>query len=47
MFVVEGRPAPGVDVETAKKAIWQELENLKEEAIDDRELQNNQALFPS
>ena len=39
MFVVEGRPAPGVDVETAKKAIWQELENLKEEAIDDRELQ--------
>lgn len=42
MFVIEGRPAPGVSVEKAKKSIWNELEILKNEIIDSRELQKLQ-----
>ena len=39
MFVIEGRPMPDVSIENAKKAIWNELEMLKKEPIDSRELQ--------
>ena len=39
MFVLEGRPNKDVTLEEATKAVWQELELLKSEAIDDRELQ--------
>lgn len=39
MFVIEGRPMPNVGIEKAKQAIWNELELLKKEPIDSRELQ--------
>lgn len=39
MFVIEGRPMPNIGTEKAKQAIWHELELLKEEQIDARELQ--------
>lgn len=39
MFVIEGRPMENVGLSTAKDAIWHELELLKKEPIDDRELQ--------
>lgn len=39
MFVIEGRPMPNVGIEQAKQAIWNELELLKKEPIDNRELQ--------
>jgi len=39
MFVIEGRPMPKIGTEKAKQAIWHELELLKEEQIDSREIQ--------
>ena len=39
MFVLEGRPMPGIGIEKAKEAIWNELELLKDDPIDTRELQ--------
>ena len=39
MFVIEGRPMPGVGIDEAKRVIWNELEILKKEKIDSRELQ--------
>lgn len=39
MFVIEGRPMPNISIKDAKKAIWYELEQLKKEPIDSRELQ--------
>ena len=42
VFVIEGRPMEGVDIDIAKKAIWKELELLKSEAINTRELQKLQ-----
>lgn len=38
VFVVEGKPTPGVPVETAEAAIWEELERLKTERVPDNEL---------
>ena len=38
MFIIEGRPNKNVDLETAKAAIWNELEILIHEEIDSREL---------
>lgn len=39
MFVIEGRPMENVGLSTAIDAIWHELELLKKEPINDRELQ--------
>jgi len=39
LFIIEGRPMPDINVETMKKAIWHELDLLKEVKIDQRELQ--------
>lgn len=42
VFVIEGRPMEGIDIAEAKTAIWKELDLLKKEAINDRELQKLQ-----
>lgn len=47
LLVIEGKPAEGVSVETGLAAIWQELEQLKREAIDARELTKIQHRFES
>jgi predicted Zn-dependent peptidase len=47
LLVVEGRPSDGVTVEDALAAIWAELEQLKNEAIDERELKKIQHRFES
>lgn len=47
LLVIEGRPADGVSVEDALGAIWRELEQLKNEAIEERELQKIQHRFES
>jgi zinc protease len=39
MFVIEGRPMPEISLDRAKEAIWSELEILKKEPLDSRELQ--------
>jgi len=39
MLVIEGRPMKDVTLEDAKAAIWKELNELREVAIDDTELQ--------
>jgi predicted Zn-dependent peptidase len=47
LLVVEGRPATGVSMETAIAAIWEELELLKTEMLETRELQKIQHKFES
>ncbi|HMO40663.1 MAG TPA: pitrilysin family protein [Saprospiraceae bacterium] len=42
LFIIEGKPNPGVSIETAKNAIWEELEMLKTQPIPDAELQKLQ-----
>ncbi len=37
--LIEGKPSEGVSLETAEKAIWEELELMKKEVIADLELQ--------
>jgi len=39
IFIIDGKPAEGVSMETAEKEIWKELENIKNELINDYELQ--------
>jgi len=39
LFLIEGKPAEGVSLEAAAAAIWEELDALKRELIDDHELQ--------
>lgn len=39
LFIIEGHPAKGVSQEKAEEAIWQELEEIKTQAIPERELQ--------
>ena len=39
LFVIEGRPMPNIEIDQAKAAIWKELDNLKQEKLDQRELQ--------
>lgn len=39
LFVIEGKPIPGVSLETAEKAIWEELNQLKNVLLAERELQ--------
>ena len=38
LFVVEGKPLPGISMETAEAAIWVELERIKNENIPEQEL---------
>lgn len=47
LLVVEGRPAAGVSVSDAISAVWEELELLKKEMIETRELQKIQHRFES
>jgi predicted Zn-dependent peptidase len=47
LLVVEGRPAEGVDIETALAAIWEELEAVKSKPIEQRELEKIQHRFES
>jgi len=47
LLVIEGRPSEGVSVDDALAAIWGELEQLKNEAIEERELQKIQHRFES
>ncbi len=47
LLVIEGRPAEGVPMDKATAAIREELELLKKEPIDDRELKKIQHRFES
>ena len=47
LLVVEGRPTDGVSIEAAVAAIWEELNLLKAEAIETRELEKIQHKFES
>ncbi|MFN0213634.1 MAG: M16 family metallopeptidase [Saprospiraceae bacterium] len=47
LLVIEGRPSDGISVEDAIAAIWKELDQLKTEAIEERELQKIQHRFES
>lgn len=47
LLVIEGRPSEGVSVEDALAAIWAELELLKNEVIEERELKKIQHRFES
>lgn len=38
LFVVEGKPLPGISMETAEEAIWTELNRLKNEDVPEHEL---------
>ncbi|HEY1008721.1 MAG: M16 family metallopeptidase [Daejeonella sp.] len=38
LFVVEGKPLPGVSMDTAENAIWVELDRLKNETVPEQEL---------
>jgi predicted Zn-dependent peptidase len=38
LFVVEGKPLPGVSMETAEAAIWTELDRMKREPVPEQEL---------
>lgn len=38
LFVVEGKPLPGITIEAAEEAIWDELKRLKTEEVTDYEL---------
>lgn len=38
LFVLEGKPLPGVSIEAAEAAIWTELERLKYEEVPEHEL---------
>ncbi|MCC6281498.1 MAG: insulinase family protein [Saprospiraceae bacterium] len=47
LLVIEGRPATGVSIDDALAAIWEELELLKKEVIEERELKKIQHRFES
>ncbi len=47
LFVIEGRPTDGVSVEAAIAAVWEELELLKTQLIERRELEKIQHKFES
>ncbi len=47
LLVIEGRPAEGVSSDEALAAIWDQLEDLKREAVPARELQKIQRRFES
>lgn len=39
LFHITGKPAPGVTLEAAEAAVWQELKALTEESVDEDELE--------
>lgn len=39
LFIVEGKPLPGVDIDTAETAIWKELKIMADEDVLDYELE--------
>ena len=39
LFHITGKPAPGVTLEAAETAVWQELKALTEESVDEDELE--------
>lgn len=47
LFQISGKPAAGVSLEEAEKAVWQELEILKNEAIPEEELEKVKNKFES
>jgi len=47
LLVIEGRPSEGVSPDEALAAVWEELDLLKNEPIDTRELQKIQHRFES
>src|SRR5690606_12625604 len=47
MFVIEGKVNPDVDIDVADKAIWSELENLKNELVFEEELTKVKNKFES
>lgn len=47
LFIIEGKPSEGVSIETATAAIWQELEDLKNTVISERELLKIQRRYES
>lgn len=38
LFVIEGKPLPGISMETAEAAIWAELDRIKNEPVPEQEL---------
>src|SRR5690606_950886 len=38
LFVIDGKPLPGVSMEEAERAIWTELERMKSEPVGEDEL---------
>lgn len=47
LFYVLGKPVPGISLEEAESAIWEELEKLKEETIGEHELEKVKNRFES
>lgn len=39
LFVVEGKPLPGISLEAAEQAIWEQLEQLRTELVSEYELE--------
>ncbi len=39
LLIIEGKPAEGISLETAEAAVWQELDLLKNDLVEERELQ--------
>ena len=39
LFLIEGKPMPGITLETAEKAVWEQLTFLKNNLVSERELE--------
>ena len=42
LFIIEGKPCPGISLAEGEKLIWNELEKLKNELVEERELKKVQ-----
>ena len=47
LFQISGKPAPGVSLEQAEAAVWEELEALKNTLVDEHELEKVKNKFES
>lgn len=47
LFQVAGKPSPGFSLEEAEKNVWEEIERLKTEPVDSRELEKVKNKFES
>lgn len=47
LFHISGKPAPGISLEKAEKAVWQELDTLKSTPIPEEELEKVKNKFES